>query len=403
MSKRILIFFIILAAFVFAQPVSAQNATLYFSPSTGTFSEGESFWLTIMVDTKGVAVNAVAAYFSYPEDKLEPLGVNIIGSAMSIFAEKEAKSGRVKIAGGESTPGFSGVKKIASVGFRAKVSSGSVNFKFNEDSAVLTDAENKNILNLSISGQGNYTFKPKVVTPSPVTPPPVTPSPVTPPAEEPQVLVISEVEVKEVTQNEVTVSWQTDIESDSLIEYGLTADIMLLSVADETLTKEHSLKISGLDLGTLYHFKVRSKTADGTEGIAEGLTFTTLGYQVEIKVFDSETNQPLPGAEVTAVFPEKITKITDQEGKVFFDRLPLGKQWISVKYKDTSLSYQIDVAEEEEAQVFDIEFKVPETKINIFWILGLFLIIGLVIAVVIAVVWTTVESWISKKKAKKVF
>lgn len=398
MSKKILLFFIILAAFVFAQSVSAQNATLYFSPSTGTFSEGESFWLTIMVDTKGVAVNAVAAYFSYPEDKLESLGVNITGSAMSIFAEKEAKSGRVKIAGGESTPGFSGVKKIASVGFRAKVSSGSVNFKFSEDSAVLTDAENKNILNLSISGQGNYTFKPKVAAPPPTAPPPTIPPPTIPPAEGPQVLVISGVEVVEITQTEVTISWLTDIEASSLVEYGQSADYGL-SVSDENFTKEHSLKISELLPAALYHFKVKSSMAAGQESETDDLTFSTLGYRIEIQVLDSIDRKPLVSAEVIPRGLPQATEITDQEGRVIFEDLPSGKQWIAVKYGEVSQDYQIEILEKEEVQVFEIQFRVPESKKNIFWLLGSILIISSLIAIA----WTLIEDWFLRKKQSRKF
>ncbi len=80
-KKYFIILLISLSLILVSAPkiTQAQTATLYFSPSSGTFSQGESFWLTIMVDTKGVAVNAVAAYFSYPEDKLEALGVSTAG------------------------------------------------------------------------------------------------------------------------------------------------------------------------------------------------------------------------------------------------------------------------------------------------------------------------------------
>ena len=163
MPKKYHISLIILTLFVFLSSVQiaeAQNSILYFVPSQGSFTQGESFWVTIMVDTKGELINAVAVSLSYPEDKLEALGVNTDGSAMMFWAEKDAAAGKISLAGGKPTPGFSGYQKIASIGFKVKVNSGSVTLTFNNDSAVLSDATNQNILNLGQSGQGNYTFKP---------------------------------------------------------------------------------------------------------------------------------------------------------------------------------------------------------------------------------------------------
>ncbi|TSC75296.1 MAG: fibronectin, type III domain-containing protein [Parcubacteria group bacterium Gr01-1014_30] len=395
-KKYFLVFIsIILTLVFFPQIIWAQSALLYFSPSSGTFTEGQNFWLTIMVDTKGVAVNAVAAYFSYPEDKLTPLGVDTSGSVMTIWAEKSASNGKVEIAGGLVTPGFSGIKKIASVGFRPKVSSGSVNFKFNQDSAVLADADNKNILNLNQSGQGNYSLAPRPTAPAPAP----TPQPAPAPEPEPRFPLISEVELGEITRNEATISWKTDLETDSLIEYGLTADTMLITVADESLTKEHSLKLSELDPGRLYYFRIRTKTQEGVQGATQAFTFTTLGYVAEIKVFDADTNQPLPEAEVKVALPEEITKITDQEGKVFFDQLPLGEQWISVKYQDVLASYQITVTDQE-PQSFDIGVKLPKIKkgVSIFWVAILLILTGLVIIVIV----TLVRNWILKEREKNI-
>src|SRR3989338_911667 len=164
----------LLTIFVFAdltQVANAQSAILYFSPANASFQQGESFWLNIMVDAKGKNVNAIAAYFAYPEDKLESLGVNTAGSVMSIWSEKNAGSGKVAISGGLPTPGFSGIQKVASVGFKTKVSSGSVSLKFGSDSAVVTDADNKDILSLTLSGAGNYSFKTKSLVPTPTPPP----------------------------------------------------------------------------------------------------------------------------------------------------------------------------------------------------------------------------------------
>lgn len=148
----------------------AQTAILYFSPSSGSFAQGESFWTSIMVNTGGETVNAIGAYLSYPQDKLEPLGVSTEGSIMTIWAEKNATAGKIEISGGLPTPGFYGVRKVADIGFRVKASSGSINLKFNENSVILTDVGNKNIVDLSASGEGKYAIELKTTAPASAAP-----------------------------------------------------------------------------------------------------------------------------------------------------------------------------------------------------------------------------------------
>ena len=364
--------------------ILAQDATFYFSPSTGTFAQGESFWLTIMVDTKGVAVNAVGAYLTYPQDKLEALGVSTEGSVMTIWAEKNADNGEIEIAGGLPTPGFSGVKKIIAIGFKAKVSSGSVNLKFSSDSAVITDAENKNILSLTSSGQGNYSFKAKSVPTPPETP--------TEPTEpEIQVLTISEIQVSELTKQTALVSWTTNLKSGTIMDYGVSTDYGL-TAEDEEMTQEHSVLLSNLDPGTLYHFKVKSIDAAGEEAESEDLSFVTQGYQAEIKVLNIADDQPLADVEVIFPGPPQSVKISTAEGKVMFDNLPLGKQWISIKYKDTDLGFLIEITDQEDIQKFEVRFKLaaPKTTLIIFIVLSV-LLVGISL-------FTLFKIWVNPKK-----
>ncbi len=149
MSKKYFVFIFIFAGSICLMPflaLQAQAATLYFSPASGSFEQGSSFWLAIMVNTGGESVNAIGAYLSYPEDKLEPLGVGTTGSVMTLWAEKNMSAGKIDISGGLPTPGFSGVNKVATIGFKVKASSGSVTLQFNENSAVITDVgEEKDI------------------------------------------------------------------------------------------------------------------------------------------------------------------------------------------------------------------------------------------------------------------
>lgn len=205
MFKKIIIFSIfVAAAFSFSNFAQAQSGIIYFSPAGGAFTQGQIFWLTIMADTKGTAVNAVAVYFTYPQDQLEPVGISTDGSVLTIWADKNIGSGSVVIIGGLPTPGFSGVQKIAAVGFRPKVSSGSASLILGNDSVMLTDVGNQNILNLSGSGSGNYSFKaqPAAAPAAPVAPP-------VSPQEEAQSPAAAEVPAGETPQPASSVSTTT--------------------------------------------------------------------------------------------------------------------------------------------------------------------------------------------------
>jgi len=373
MPKKYFVF-LVLAILIFAnlpKAVFAQSATLYFSPASGTFTQGESFWVDIMVNTKGEKVNAVAAYLDYAQDKLEALGVNTAGSVMTFWAEKIATAGEIKISGGLPTPGFSGIQKIASIGFKVKASSGSVNLKFRSDSAVMTDIGNKNILSLVASGLGTYSFG--------------APSGSATPAPGPQALVISNLKADQITRNSAVISWQTNQDSDSVLDYGITTDY-LLSNSSSTLVKNHSLAVSGLLPGSLYYFKVKSQTASGARAETQDSTFTTLGYLTEIQILDPKTKEPLPGLAVTTGGVNPQTQTTNNEGKVFFENLSEGRQNIVVEGEKNSFTYQIKVAGKSEPQNFEIIFDKQPISISlltaiafsvVFLALAIFLLITL--------------------------
>ena len=163
--KQIFVFSIITLSLVFLPQLANAAATLYFSPSTGSYTINNTFSVTVMVNTGTEAVNVVGAYITYPQDKLEFLSIDTTGSILTMWAENKAEGGKISLSGGVPSPGFSGSKKIATIRFKAKASSGTANLIFNSDSAVITNSGNQNILNLTSSGQGSYTLKAVVVTP----------------------------------------------------------------------------------------------------------------------------------------------------------------------------------------------------------------------------------------------
>lgn len=89
---------------------------------------------------------------------------------------------------------------------------------------------------------------------------------------------ISNVQVTNVSENEVTITWQTDEEADSLVNYGLQPDygILRIPVADK---KTHTMTLENLDPGRVYYFRVVSADADGNQGISADYRVQTSGSQ----------------------------------------------------------------------------------------------------------------------------
>lgn len=93
--------------------------------------------------------------------------------------------------------------------------------------------------------------KPRLIidfTPPPAPAPPAPPVPLedtTPPT-------ISKVKVKNVTQNNATITWVTNEESNSFIDYGLTKEYGL-SAGKYDSTTDHSVQLFELKPGKLYH------------------------------------------------------------------------------------------------------------------------------------------------------
>lgn len=78
---------------------------------------------------------------------------------------------------------------------------------------------------------------------------------------------ISNVQIEKVSTTEVKVTWTTDEESDSLVNYGLKPDygIVRVPVADRTT---HSVVLDELEPGRQYYFRVVSADEEGNQGIS---------------------------------------------------------------------------------------------------------------------------------------
>jgi hypothetical protein len=87
---------------------------------------------------------------------------------------------------------------------------------------------------------------------------------------------ITNVQVKDVTESAVTVTWETDEKSDSLVNFGLQPDlgIVRVPVADKV---KHSITLQNLEQGRVYYFRVVSADANGNQGISADYKVQTSG------------------------------------------------------------------------------------------------------------------------------
>ncbi len=87
--------------------------------------------------------------------------------------------------------------------------------------------------------------------------------------------VISNVSAGNLTSSGATITWTTNENSDSQVEYGLTTSYGNTTPLNTSSVTSHSVGLSGLSANTLYHYRVKSKDASGNLAVSSDFTFTT--------------------------------------------------------------------------------------------------------------------------------
>lgn len=127
---------------------------------------------------------------------------------------------------------------------------------------------------------------------------------------------ISNVQIGNVTENTVTITWETDEDADSLVNYGLQPDygILRVPVADRT---EHSMTLENLEPGRVYYFRVVSADADGNQGISADYRVQTSGTPSESSSQSQSqsetTSQTQSNTQTTQEIIEQINEITNPQ------------------------------------------------------------------------------------------
>lgn len=148
---------LILGGSLFIPTVDA--ATSYFSPSSGNFTVGNIFTVTVSVNTKGVDINNAEGVIRFPTDLLEIVSINKSGSIFSLWVEEpnfSNNAGTISFNGGLPTPGYNGASgKIFSAVFRVK-KVGTASLLFSSASILANDGMGTDVF--AGSGSANYEF-----------------------------------------------------------------------------------------------------------------------------------------------------------------------------------------------------------------------------------------------------
>ena len=262
LSSRWLFIFFVAVFFVFTAK-TADAASLYFSPASGKFGVGDTFTVSVFVNTQDEAINNAEASVDFPAEFLNVISVSQSNSIFSLWVQPVTLSntdGTITFNGGLPTPGYTGkAGKILGAVFRVK-KSGTASLTFSSASVRANDGKGTDVL--SSLGSAKFTLG-EVVPAAPTEPKPTpTPAPVKPntPAAP---------EISSLTHPDQT-KWysESDVKLDWTLPSGITATRVLLGQIPEaiptvTYTSPISSKdIAGVDDG-MWYFSAQLRNANG--------------------------------------------------------------------------------------------------------------------------------------------
>ncbi len=169
-TKYLLAFVSVLLILIsgFSSDAEGASASLYLSPSAGTYTVGNTFSIQIKVNSGGVAINTSEGTLIFNPDKLEVKSISKTESIFSLWVQEPTFSnslGTINFAGGKPTPGFTGAAgTIITITFQAKTATiEPATVTFTSSSVLADDGKGTNIL--ANMGSGSYKLIARVITP----------------------------------------------------------------------------------------------------------------------------------------------------------------------------------------------------------------------------------------------
>ncbi|MCX6791049.1 MAG: hypothetical protein NTV62_02545 [Candidatus Gribaldobacteria bacterium] len=334
---------------------NVQAATSYFNPASGSIAVGSVLTVSVLVNTENAAINNAEATISFPNDLLEVISVNKVGSIFSLWVEDPSFSnltGTVSFNGGLPTPGFNGAGgKILSVSFRAK-KEGSASLAFSSMAIRANDGYGTNVSR--VVGSTSYNL--------------VKGSAITPGVEESPIVVLNAPKAPHISSlthpiqdrwysnNSPELSW--DI-STGITETRLLVDENSFTVPTILYPEPiFNKKLNNLADGIWYfHVQLKNKFGWGSVANFKIQIDTTSPQPFEIKIKEGEeTTTPQPTLVFKAI--DKLSGIDyyelkiDQENPIKINgpeyRLPAqgkGKHLVALRAVDMAGNYAIATQE----------------------------------------------------------
>jgi|GEM_PF-2364351 len=163
-----LLIFVLLFLFLVPGEILAQEATFYLSPSKGGYRLGATFFVDVLINAQGIAINAAQTKIFFPAEKLEIVKISKQNSIFSLWPEEPVFSnskGTISLLGGVPSPGFIGEGgKVISILFKTK-SPGEAKVYFENEKILANDPYGTDIF--AFSQGGTYS----IVAPEDIVPP----------------------------------------------------------------------------------------------------------------------------------------------------------------------------------------------------------------------------------------
>ncbi|HEX7633516.1 MAG TPA: carboxypeptidase regulatory-like domain-containing protein [Candidatus Saccharimonadales bacterium] len=153
----------------------AEVGNLSLSPSSGTYTVGDTVSLTITEDSSSEQVNSVEADLTYDPAVLQYQSIDGSGSAFTDLALVNFPSANaVNVSRGAFGATYTGPKQVAIVRFKVLAASGSTSVSFASSSQIVRHDDRHNVWN-GAANPANFVTKAVIVTP-PANPPAPAPS-----------------------------------------------------------------------------------------------------------------------------------------------------------------------------------------------------------------------------------
>lgn len=148
---------------------------------------------------------------------------------------------------------------------------------------------------------------------------------------------ISDVTISNITDQSATVTWTTDVDADSAINFGL--DSRVGTVRDPSFDKkEHSVKIDALESGKTYYLNVVSSDKSGNRSGLSGFTFTTKGASQSKPQAIIEEIEKLDEEELREV----VEKVQEQAQDVLRPPSIVGPPKVTAESSSATISWATD-------------------------------------------------------------